>query len=107
MKRLIAIGCLVLASFALGSQNADAQNPIPNWIVRPQYVAPTYYYVPRARGYVPTYYGYNPYYNPYRNVYRYRPQTITIQTTPAPGTRLQTNHPSHYFGDPHASQFTR
>jgi hypothetical protein len=114
MIRMILLGIVAFVACAIGSAQASAQYYVPNFVYRVPYQAPvTYYrsarvpYYPRVyRYYDSRYYGYPPgtviynIYGPRRTVRV--PSTGTTQPTES---RPITGHPSHYFGDPHGSQY--
>lgn len=108
MVRTILLGIIAFAGCAIGSESASAQYYVPNFVYRVPYQAPVYYnYAPRVEYYPRVY---RSYYSPYLyppgsviNIYGRR-RTVRVQSTTTEARPI-TGHPSHYFGDPHASQY--
>ena len=106
MIRLLS-ALIAVSAIAVAAQNASAQYYVPNFVPTYGYTysaPPVYYYYPPPR------------YEYYRRAYRYRrpvvnvpvyvvPQRTTTIRSTTTETRPQVTHPSHYFGDPHASHY--
>ena len=116
MIRLSIVAAALLAVASFESNEASAQYAVPNWVYRPNLQPAVPYYVAPRVPRVPIgingniYPYYDNYYVPRVNYYNFyvvpQRQQIRVQRAPLPTTpRLRTNHPSHYFGDPHGSHY--